>query len=53
MLPKCHVQIIRDASNLVLFIPNVFEIPSNGVIVKRGGGRLIIFPVKTKDLLGL
>lgn len=51
MLSPRHARLFRNGRNQAVRIPREFELPGDEVIVHREGDRLILEPVKTRNLL--
>lgn len=53
--PSRRVHLFRNGRNQAVRIPKEFELPGKEAILRRDGttGRLILEPVKQKDLLAL
>ncbi|MBV5305850.1 MAG: AbrB/MazE/SpoVT family DNA-binding domain-containing protein [Desulfobulbaceae bacterium] len=48
-----HVRLFRNGKNQALRIPKEFELEGHEAIIHKDGDRLIVEPVKRKNLLGL
>jgi len=46
-------RLFRNGRNQALRIPREFELPGDEVIIHKEGDRLILEPVKTRNLLGI
>jgi antitoxin VapB len=53
MQPERHVRLFRNGKNQALRIPKEFELEGHEAIIRKDGDRLIVEPVKRKNLLGL
>lgn len=48
-----HARLFRNGRNQALRIPREFELPGDEVIIHKDGDRLILEPVKTRNLLSV
>lgn len=48
-----HARLFRNGRNQALRIPREFELPGDEVIIHQDGDRLILEPVKTRNLLSV
>lgn len=46
-----HARLFRNGRNQALRIPREFELPGDEVIIHREGDRLILEPVRSRNLL--
>jgi len=53
MVPQRRVKLLKDTHNQVVRIPHGFELPSEAVVMRKDGDRLIIEPAPTKSLLAV
>lgn len=53
MITQYQIRLFRNGHNQALNIPQAFAMPSNNVIIRKEGERLIIEPYKKKSLLDL
>jgi antitoxin VapB len=53
MVTQYQVRLFHNGRNQTLNIPHAFEMPSNDVVIRRDGERLIIEPFKKRSLLEL
>jgi antitoxin VapB len=53
MINQYQVRLFHNGRNQTLNIPHAFEMPSNDVLIRKDGERLIIEPFKKKSLLEL
>jgi antitoxin VapB len=53
MVTQYQVRLLHNGRNQTLNIPHAFEMPSNDVVIRRDGERLIIEPLKKRSLLEL
>jgi antitoxin VapB len=53
MVTQYQVRLFHNGRNQTLNIPHEFEMPSNDVVIRRDGERLIIEPFKKRSLLEL
>jgi antitoxin VapB len=53
MFEQRHVRLVRNGRNQTVRIPVEFELPGNEAIMRRQGNRLVIEPVRNRDLLAL
>jgi antitoxin VapB len=53
MVTQYQVRLLHNGRNQTLNIPHAFEMPSNDVVIRRDGERLIIEPFKKRSLLEL
>jgi antitoxin VapB len=53
MVTQYQVRLFHNGRNQTLSIPHAFEMPSNDVVIRRDGERLIIEPFKKRSLLEL
>lgn len=48
-----HARLFRNGRNQALRIPREFELPGDEVIIHKDGDRLILEPIKTRNLLAV
>ncbi|MDF2116434.1 AbrB/MazE/SpoVT family DNA-binding domain-containing protein [Roseiarcaceae bacterium H3SJ34-1] len=48
-----HVKLFRIGRKQAVHIPAEFELPGNEVIMRRDGDRLVIEPLRKRDLIAL
>ena len=48
-----HARLFRNGRNQAVRIPREFELPGDEVIIHQDGNRLILEPVKTRNLLSV
>ena len=53
MVNQYQVRLFHNGRNQTLNIPHAFEMPSNDVVIRRDGEKLIIEPFKKRSLLEL
>ncbi len=53
MISQYQVRLFHNGRNQTLNIPHAFEMPSNDVVIRKDGERLIIEPFKKRSLLEL
>ena len=53
MISQYQVRLFHNGRNQTLNIPHAFEMPSNDVVIRKEGERLIIEPFKKGSLLEL
>ncbi|TYQ25652.1 antitoxin [Pseudanabaena sp. UWO310] len=53
MVTQYQVRLFHNGRNQTLNIPHALEMPSNDVVIRRDGERLIIEPFKKRSLLEL
>jgi antitoxin VapB len=53
MISQYQVRLFHNGRNQTLNIPHAFEMPSNDVVIRKEGERLIIEPFKKRSLLEL
>jgi antitoxin VapB len=53
MITQYQVRLVRNGHNQTLNIPQAFAMPSDNVVIRKEGERLIIEPFKKKSLLEL
>jgi antitoxin VapB len=53
MISQYQVRLFHNGRNQTLHIPHAFEMPSNDVVIRKEGERLIIEPFKKRSLLEL
>ena len=53
MITQYQVRLFHNGRNQTLNIPHAFEMPSNDVMIRKEGERLIIEPFKKRSLLEL
>jgi antitoxin VapB len=53
MVTQYQVRLFHNGRNQTLNIPHAFEMPSNDVVIRRDGEKLIIEPFKKRSLLEL
>ncbi len=53
MISQYQVRLFHNGRNQTLNIPHAFEMPSNDVVIRKEGEKLIIEPFKKKSLLEL
>ncbi len=53
MISQYQVRLFHNGRNQTLNIPHAFEMPSNDVMIRKDGERLIIEPFKKRSLLEL
>ena len=53
MISKYQVRLFHNGRNQTLNIPHAFEMPSNDVVIRKEGEKLIIEPFKKRSLLEL
>ena len=53
IVTQYQVRLFHNGRNQTLNIPHAFEMPSNDVVIRRDGERLIIEPFKKRSLLEL
>ncbi len=53
MISQYQVRLFHNGRNQTLNIPHAFEMPSNDVVIRKEGERLIIEPFKQSSLLEL
>ena len=53
MVIQYQVRLLHNGRNQTLNIPHAFEMPSNDVVIRKEGEKLIIEPFKKKSLLEL
>lgn len=51
MFPERHVRLFRNGRNQALRIPREFELDAQEAIIRREDDRLVIEPVRRKNLL--
>jgi antitoxin VapB len=51
MISQYQVRLFHNGRNQTLNIPHAFEMPSNDVVIRKDGERLIIEPFKKRSLL--
>jgi len=51
MSEKRHVKLFRNGRNQAVRIPREFELPGEEAILRKEGDRLIVEPVRRKNLL--
>ncbi|MCX5965884.1 MAG: AbrB/MazE/SpoVT family DNA-binding domain-containing protein [Cyanobacteria bacterium] len=53
MISQYQVRLFHNGRNQTLNIPHAFEMPSNDVVIRKEGEKLIIEPFKKRSLLEL
>jgi antitoxin VapB len=53
LISQYQVRLFHNGRNQTLNIPHAFEMPSNDVVIRKEGERLIIEPFKKRYLLEL
>lgn len=53
MINQYQVRLFHNGRNQTLNIPHAFEMPSDDVVIRKEGEKLIIEPLKKKSLLEL
>lgn len=53
MFPERHVRLFRNGRNQAVRIPREFELDAQEAVMRREDDRLIIEPVRKKDLLAV
>jgi len=53
MPERRHVRLFRDGRNQVVRIPMEFELPGREAIMSRNGDRLVIEPMRKRQLVAL
>ncbi len=53
LISQYQVRLFHNGRNQTLNIPHAFEMPSNDVVIRKEGERLIIEPFKKRSLLEL
>jgi antitoxin VapB len=53
MINQYQVRLFHNGRNQTLNIPHAFEMPSNDVVIRKEGEKLIIEPFKKRSLLEL
>ena len=53
LISQYQVRLFHNGRNQTLNIPHAFEMPSNDVVIRKEGEKLIIEPFKKRSLLEL
>jgi antitoxin VapB len=53
MAKRKHVKLFRNGRNQAVRIPRKFELPGDEAIMHRDGDRLVIEPVRKRELVAL